>query len=147
MSVINQMERLADSCRTYGPLCVGLDTDPSYLPPEVLGKYESPSGAVLAYNRALVEATASHAGCYKVQIAYYEAMGLPGLKVYKETLDFIKSKGKPVISDIKRGDIADTAKAYAKAHFCGDFETQGQRQRSSVAEHPFSSMEMACSRQ
>lgn len=123
MSVINQMERLADSCRTYGPLCVGLDTDPSYLPPEVLEKYESPSGAVLAYNRALVEATASHAGCYKVQIAYYEAMGLPGLKVYKETLDFIKSKGKPVISDIKRGDIADTAKAYAKAHFCGDFET------------------------
>lgn len=123
MSVINQMERLADSCRTYGPLCVGLDTDPSYLPPEVLGKYESPSGAVLAYNRALVEATASHAGCYKVQIAYYEAMGLPGLKVYKETLDFIKSKGKPVISDIKRGDIADTAKAYAKAHFYGDFET------------------------
>ena len=77
MSVINQMERLADSCRTYGPLCVGLDTDPSYLPPEVLEKYESPSGAVLAYNRALVEATASHAGCYKVQIAYYEAMDYP----------------------------------------------------------------------
>ena len=34
------MERLADSCRTYGPLCVGLDTDPSYLPPEVLEKME-----------------------------------------------------------------------------------------------------------
>ena len=50
-------------------------------------------------------------------------MGLAGMEVYKKTLDYIKETGIPVISDIKRGDIAATAGAYAKAHFSGDFET------------------------
>ena len=50
-------------------------------------------------------------------------MGLEGLQTYVETLKFLREKNIPVISDIKRGDIADTASAYAKAHFSGDFET------------------------
>lgn len=123
MSTINQMSRLQEACKEKGPLCIGLDTDPSYLPPEVLSKYSSPAKAVLAYNKALIRATHRYAACYKVQIAYYEAMGLEGLKCYCETLKAIKAKNVPVISDIKRGDIADTAKAYARAHFSGDFET------------------------
>ncbi len=116
------MTRLRQSCEQRGPLCVGLDTDPAYLPPELLRMYESPSAAVRAYNLALIEATAPHAGCFKVQIAYYEAMGLPGLAVYADTLRAVRAAGLPVIADIKRGDIADTAKAYARAHFEGDFE-------------------------
>ena len=63
------------------------------------------------------------AACYKVQIAYYEAFGIIGLKAYKRTLEYIKSKGAIVIADIKRGDIAKTAEMYAKAHFEGDFES------------------------
>lgn len=101
---------------------MGLDTDPSYLPPEILRMYQSPSEAVLAYNLALIEATAPNAACFKVQIAYYEAMGLAGLAVYAKTLQAVRAAGIPVIADIKRGDIADTAKAYARAHFEGDFE-------------------------
>ena len=108
--------------RRKGPLCVGLDTDPSYLPPEVLRLYDSPADAVLAYNRALIAATAKSAACFKVQIAYYEAMGLAGLSAYSKTLKAVRAAGIPVIADVKRGDIADTAKAYAKAHFEGDFE-------------------------
>ena len=57
-----------------------------------------------------------------MQIAYYEAMGLEGLGAYAETLRAVKAAGLPVIADIKRGDIADTARAYARAHFSGDFE-------------------------
>jgi orotidine-5'-phosphate decarboxylase len=57
-----------------------------------------------------------------VQIAYYEEMGIAGLAAYAETLHYIREKGGLVIADIKRGDIADTALRYAKAHFEGDFE-------------------------
>ena len=116
------MSRLQAACAEKGPLCVGLDTDPSYLPPEVLRMYDSPADAVYAYNLALISETASSAACFKVQIAYYEAMGLAGLSAYSKTLKAIRSAGIPSIADIKRGDIADTAKAYARAHFEGDFE-------------------------
>lgn len=116
------MNRLQAACAEKGPLCVGLDTDPSYLPPEVLAAFGSPAEAVLAYNRALIDATAPYAATFKVQIAYYEALGLSGLGAYAETLKAVRSLGIPVIADVKRGDIADTAKAYARAHFSGDFE-------------------------
>jgi orotidine-5'-phosphate decarboxylase len=116
------MERLRLACTEKGPLCVGLDTDPSYLPPEVLRLYPSAPDAVLDYNRRLIEAVKGNAACCKVQIAYYEAMGLQGLRVYAETLKLVRDAGMPVIADIKRGDIADTAKAYARAHFSGELE-------------------------
>lgn len=116
------MTRLRDACKQRGPLCVGLDTDPAYMPPEVLRLFDSPAEAVLAYNLALIEACGPSAGCFKVQIAYYEALGLAGLEVYAKTLKAVRSAGYPVIADVKRGDIADTARAYARAHFEGDFE-------------------------
>jgi orotidine-5'-phosphate decarboxylase len=116
------MARLQEACAAKGPLCVGLDTDPSYIPPEVVRMFPSAADAVLAYNRALITACAPHAACFKVQIAYYEAMGLSGLKAYAETIKAVRASGIPVIADVKRGDIADTAKAYARAHFEGDFE-------------------------
>ena len=71
-------------------LCVGLDTDPSYIPPEVLRLYDSAPEAALAYNLALIDATAADAACYKVQVAYYEAMGLEGLRTYAKTLKAIR---------------------------------------------------------
>lgn len=122
------MQRLHESGIRNGPLCVGLDTDPSYLPQSVLAAHGTDAQAVLAYNRAIIQriaATSSGgavAACCKVQIAYYEAMGLEGLRAYSETLRAVQAAGLPVIADIKRGDIADTARAYARAHFSGDFQ-------------------------
>ena len=108
-----------------GPLCVGLDTDPSYIPENILNQFESPAAAVLAYNKAIIDRVVADksACCFKVQIAYYEAMGLEGMKVYAETLRYVRQSGLIAISDIKRGDIGATSDAYAKAHFTGDFET------------------------
>ena len=123
MNTEHQMSRLQSVCREKSPLCIGLDTDISYIPPSVAQKFASPTEAVLAYNKSIVEAAGKYAGCFKVQIAYYEAMGLSGLDAYAKTLKTVRAAGIPVISDIKRGDIADTAKAYARAHFSGDFET------------------------
>ena len=119
------MQILQELAAKNGPLCVGLDTDPSYIPESILKTFSSPAQAVLEYNRQLIRKIADDksACCFKVQIAYYEAMGLEGIKVYAETLKLVKESGLICISDIKRGDIAATASAYARAHFTGDFET------------------------
>lgn len=119
------MQILQEAVAKYGPLCVGLDTDPSYIPPSLLKQYSSPAAAVLAYNKEIISRvkSLSSASCFKIQIAYYEAMGLEGMKVYCQTLQEVKKAGFIAISDIKRGDIAATASAYAKAHFSGDFES------------------------
>ncbi len=119
------MQKLQELALVNGPLCVGLDTDPCYLPQSVLKEYSSPPQAVLAYNKALIEQISAEnsACCFKVQIAYYEAMGLEGMKVFSQTLKEIKKINLFCISDIKRGDIAATASAYARAHFSGDFES------------------------
>lgn len=122
MRVDTSMDRLYEAVETKGPVCVGLDTAPEYLPPAVLSAAASPAEAVLAYNEALIAATKDLAACYKVQIAYYEALGLAGLRAYAETLRRIRSQGCIAIADIKRGDIADTAERYVKAHFEGEFE-------------------------
>lgn len=115
------IDRLYDEVERKGVVCAGLDTAPDYVPPRGaagLGEAE----AVLRYNEALIDATSDICACYKVQIAYYEAMGRAGLDAYAKTLAAIRGRGGIVIADIKRGDIADTAIQYTKAHFQGDFE-------------------------
>jgi len=118
---MNNIDRLFESVREKGHVCVGLDTAADYVP----GKGRaglSDAEAVLAFNKALIDLTIDVAACYKVQIAYYEEMGLAGLSAYSETLRYIRGKGGLAIADVKRGDIADTALRYAKGHFDGDFE-------------------------
>jgi orotidine-5'-phosphate decarboxylase len=116
------MDRLYERVAERGHVCVGLDTAADYIPPGERRRSPSDAQAVLAYNRALIDATLEIAACYKVQIAYYEAMGLGGLECYAQTLRYLRERGALVIGDIKRGDIAGTARHYARAHFEGDFE-------------------------
>lgn len=119
------MQKLQEDAKKFGPLCVGLDTDPSYIPENIIKNYSSAAEAVLAYNLALIERIKKDqsACCFKIQVAYYEAMGLKGMEVYAKTVKAVRDAGFVAISDIKRGDIAATAGAYARAHFTGDFET------------------------
>ena len=125
MSTKHNMQLLQELSVKNGPLCVGLDTDPSYIPESVIKNYSTPAQAVLEYNKEIIKRVSSDksACCCKVQIAYYEAMGLEGMKVYSQTLKEVRKAGLIAISDIKRGDIGATSDAYAKAHFTGDFET------------------------
>lgn len=116
------IDRLYESVDKKGPVCVGLDTAMEYIPKEFLNKYSFNDQALFRFNQRIIDATFDVAACYKLQIAYYEAMGIEGLKVYKRTLEYIRSLGGIAIGDIKRGDIAKTAEMYAKAHFAGDFE-------------------------
>jgi orotidine-5'-phosphate decarboxylase len=116
------IDRLYEAAAEKGNVCVGLDTSPDYVPPLERQRASSDAEAVFNFNRAIVDATADVAACFKVQIAYYEALGIEGLKCFAKTLRYVRDRGSLVISDIKRGDIADTARQYAKAHFEGDFE-------------------------
>lgn len=117
------MQRLQELAATNGPLCVGLDTSADYLPPEIT-RTSSPAQAVLRFNERLIERVAhdKSAACFKVQAAYYEAMGVEGMRTFAATLSCVRQAGLVCISDVKRGDIAATAKAYARSHFAGDFE-------------------------
>jgi orotidine-5'-phosphate decarboxylase len=117
------MDALFEAVRDRGPVCVGLDTAPEYLPPALIeDRDKSSAAAILAYNKVLIDATLDVCACYKAQIAYYEALGIDGLAAYRDTLRYIKERGALSIADVKRGDIANTAVQYAKAHFSGGFE-------------------------
>lgn len=91
-------------------LCVGLDPDPKKLPPHLL-KYDNP---VLEFNKAIIEATSDICVAYKPNVAFFEALGLDGLKTLNDTRAFIPDECF-TIADAKRGDIGNTATMYAKA--------------------------------
>lgn len=123
MFMANNMiiDRLFEEVQKLGPICVGLDTDLSYIP-EHLNSIESIADRVFKFNKDIIDSTEDLVAVYKLQIAYYEALGVEGLMAYKKTLEYLRVKNKLSIGDIKRSDIAKTAEMYAKAHFEGDFE-------------------------
>ena len=119
---MTNLDKLYDAVAARGPVCVGLDTDISYLPEDFVDSAKTAGENIVAFNKAIIGSTKAVAGCFKVQIAYYESLGMDGMKAYADTLAAVRAAGVPVIADIKRGDIAKTAEMYAKAHFEGDFE-------------------------
>ncbi len=93
-------------------LCVGLDTDPTRLPTHLRHKPEG----ILIFNKAIIEATQALCVSYKINTAFYEAQGTAGWEMMEKTLKMIP-KDKLIIADAKRGDIGNTAQAYAQAFF------------------------------
>ena len=102
-------------------LCVGLDTDPDKMPTHLRGK----SNGVFLFNRAIIDATIDYCVAYKPNLAFYEAMGIEGMRQLKLTMDYLHSLDKPAftIADAKRGDIGNTSERYARAFLDprGDF--------------------------
>lgn len=118
----NNIDKLFASVAQKGHVCVGLDTDVTYLPEALAQQFPSIEDGLFAFNKAIIDSTLDVSACYKVQIAYYEAYGMAGLRAYARTLAYLREKNAVTIADIKRGDIAKTAEMYAKAHFTGEFE-------------------------
>ena len=116
------VDRLYEAVKEKGFVCVGLDSHLDYIPNYIKEKHEKISDVIFEYNKTIIDATSDIVAIYKPQIAYYEANGLEGLIAYQRTLRYLKEKGLLSIGDVKRGDIASTAKEYAKAHFKGEFE-------------------------
>ena len=105
---MNFLEKLINATRKNNSLlCIGLDPDPKRMP-EKTGVFE--------FNKAIIDATSDLVCAYKPNFAFYEALGNAGLDALKRTVEHIPDDI-PVIGDAKRGDIGNTAKAYAEAIF------------------------------
>ncbi|MDO5390779.1 MAG: orotidine-5'-phosphate decarboxylase [Eubacteriales bacterium] len=110
--------------KTNAPIVVGLDPMLNYIPEHIqkaaFAEYgetlEGAAEAMWQFNKGIVDATCDLIPAVKPQIAMYEQFGIEGLKVFKKTVDYCKSKGLIVIGDIKRGDIGSTSAAYAVGH-------------------------------
>ena len=125
MSFFAKLEAAAQRNKTL--LCVGLDPTPEACPDqyldfakisrsEVVNQPEKTCDALLAWNRAVIAATSDLICCYKPNIAFYEALGQPGMALLRATIAAIPPDI-PVLLDAKRGDIGTTAAAYARACF------------------------------
>ncbi|HEY4148426.1 MAG TPA: orotidine-5'-phosphate decarboxylase [Chitinophagaceae bacterium] len=93
-------------------LCVGLDTDLAKIPAHLLREPDP----VFAFNKAIIDATKDLCVAYKINTAFYEAMGLAGWQAMEKTVDYIPREIL-TIADAKRGDIGNTSTQYAKAFF------------------------------
>ncbi|MEW5869642.1 MAG: orotidine-5'-phosphate decarboxylase [Chloroflexota bacterium] len=90
-------------------LCVGLDPHPAELPADS-------AEAARDFCLRLIEATADLAAAFKPNAAFFEAYGWQGVAALQQVIAAVP-QGIPVILDAKRGDIASTAQAYARAAF------------------------------
>src|SRR5277367_1674363 len=113
-------ERLAQAQKSSGGLlCVGLDPDPQKLPTDIRGNpgKRFDLEALHAFDRRIIDATFDLAAAYKPQIAFYSALGAEAQLEY--TLAYIRERAPAalVILDAKRGDIGNTAEAYAREAF------------------------------
>lgn len=93
-------------------LCVGLDTDITKIPRHLLSSPEP----VFEFNKRIIDATKDYCVSYKINTAFYEALGLVGWEAMERTVDYIPSTHFK-IADAKRGDIGNTSSQYAKAFF------------------------------
>ena len=99
-------------------LCTGLDPDIKKLPPHLLEKKDG-AHPVLAFNKAIIDATAPYTVSYKPNLAFYECLGAEGITVLEETVKYIRANypDQFIIADAKRGDIGNTAAMYARCFF------------------------------
>lgn len=107
------LEKLTEACqRNHSLLCVGLDPDSERVPE----RFRHEPDPILAWNRALIDATSDLVCAYKPNIAFYETLGANGWQTLRATIASVPEHI-PVILDAKRGDIGITASAYARAVF------------------------------
>ena len=129
------ISRLAEKIKEKNnPSVAGLDPNlgliPDHIKKESFDKFgktlEGAAFAVWEFNRQLIDALCDIVPAVKPQIAMYEQFGLPGMAVYKNTVDYAHEKGLIVIGDIKRGDIGSTSLSYAAGHL-GETDVDGVR--------------------
>ena len=114
-------DRLFDRIRqTDSRVCLGIDPRPDAHPlthPERFGGDPAQvAKAVVYYFQAIIEATQGVVACYKLQSAFFETLGIPGLIALAQLTADVRARGIPVVLDAKRGDIGATAAAYAQAY-------------------------------
>lgn len=109
---MNRQQLITQLQQKQSYLCVGLDTDATKLPKHL----QQHPNAVFEFNKAIIDATKDYCVSYKINTAFYEAMGLKGWEAMEQTLHYIPDTHFK-IADAKRGDIGNTSSQYAKTFF------------------------------
>jgi orotidine-5'-phosphate decarboxylase len=115
-------DRLVGRVRALGhPLCVGIDPHLSRIPPLFRRGAMEPSeattsDAVRDFLDAVVDRLEGRVAIVKPQIAFFEQLGWPGLRLLRDVVARARSRGLLVLLDAKRGDVGSTAEAYARAY-------------------------------
>lgn len=119
------VDRLIDRIKEKNnPTVVGLDPHINYVPGFIKERNfkkngitsKGVAGALLEFNKAIIDAVYDIVPAVKPQLAYYEMYGLEGMEAFKETIRYSKEKGLLVIADGKRNDIGSTAESYSTAY-------------------------------
>ena len=107
MGIFHKLKSVISKKKSF--VCVGLDPHKDYLP----------ISDVFEFNKIIIDSTIDIVSAYKPQFAFYESLGLEGLKQLKLTIEYIKkiSDDVIIIGDAKRGDIDSTSAAYANSLF------------------------------
>lgn len=94
--------------QTGSRLCVGLDPRPG----------DGGAAAARDFLRQIIEETSPWAAAFKPNMAYFEAMGIEGIRLLEDLLTAMPAEV-PVILDAKRSDIGETQQYYAQGYFAG----------------------------
>lgn len=113
-------DRLVEKIQsTESLLVMGLDPRPGWLPGRLRAEPGTDTSdiaeSVRTFDRELIDVAAGRIPAVKIQIAFYEALGIEGLEVFHDTVKRARDAGLLVLIDAKRGDIGTTAQAYASA--------------------------------
>ncbi len=109
---MNRIELINQIQQKKNYLCVGLDTNITKIPAHL----QSHPNAVFEFNKAIIDATKDLCVSYKLNTAFYEAMGIKGWEALEQTVNYIPATHFK-IADAKRGDIGNTSTQYAKTFF------------------------------
>ena len=109
---MNRQQLVAQIHQKQSYLCVGLDTDITKIPQHLLSEPDP----VFSFNKAIIDATKDLCVAYKINTAFYEALGVKGWEAMEKTVHYIGNDHFK-IADAKRGDIGNTSTQYARAFF------------------------------
>ena len=120
-------------------LCVGLDPDIKKIPQCIIDECKEEleddeeyddSLAIMAFNQAIIDATAPYCVAYKPNLAFYESLGSMGVAAYEETVAYLREYYPHhfIIADAKRGDIGNTSLPGVRRQM-GDTSCADQQQR------------------
>jgi orotidine-5'-phosphate decarboxylase len=105
------LDRIASSSARVGaPLCIGIDPDPAAIPE----RFRSSATTIGSWVDLLIEATSPSAAAYKVNLAFFEALGAEGIALAERVRRKVPPTI-PLIVDAKRGDIGTTVAAQDRA--------------------------------
>lgn len=128
-------DRLIDAITVRkSPAVVGLDPVYDRLPRSLQGlasgqelSTNATAEAFLEFGRRVIRIVSPLVPAVKINIAYFECLGVPGLQAYFDLVKEASEQDLIVIGDVKRGDVGHTAEMYAQGHLAAGVRDPSDR--------------------